>query len=181
MKLEVNLTMRRTLRTALSLAVMAILAALTAGAVAAGNYAETSIVDGADTPPTAGEERELRVLLLQHGVTPVDHGSVELTAWLPGTDESITVPATSVGDGEWLATVTFPTAGDWQVRIVHSVFETPPAIAMAVEPASTAAWLPASGAIAAMLLLALALIATARRLSGGGAAPEPAGEVVRAG
>ena len=78
--------MRRLIRTTLSLAVLAALAAVTAGAVAAGNYAETSIVDGADTPPTAGEERELRLLLLQHGITPVDHGSVELTAWLPGTE-----------------------------------------------------------------------------------------------
>src|SRR5688572_21558481 len=68
-KLEVDRSMRQFFRPALSLAVLATLAALTAGAVAAGNYAETSIVDGADTPPTAGEERELRVLLLQHGVT----------------------------------------------------------------------------------------------------------------
>jgi YtkA-like protein len=181
MKLEVDRPMRQFFRLALSLAVMTALAALTAGSVAAGNYAETSIVDGADTPPTAGEERELRVLLLQHGVTPVDHGSVDLTAWLPATDEHITVPATSVGDGEWLATVTFPTAGDWQVRIVHSVFETPAAMAMAVEPAPTMAVLPAAGAIAAMLLLALVLIVTARRLAGGRAATEPAGEVVRAG
>ena len=173
--------MRQVFRLALSLATMATMAALTAGVVVAGNYAETSIVDGADTPPTAGEERELRLLLLQHGVTPVDHGSVELTAWLPGTDESITVPATSLGDGEWLATVTFPTAGDWQVRIVHSVFETPAAVAVAVEPVPTVAWLPAGGAIAAMLLLAVALIVTVRRLSGGRTAAEPAGEVARAG
>ena len=76
--------MRRLIRTTLSLAVLAALAAVMAGAVAAGNYAETSIVDGANTPPTAGEERELRLLLLQHGITPVDHGRVELTAWLPG-------------------------------------------------------------------------------------------------
>ncbi len=82
---------------------LAALGALTAATVAAGNYAETSIIDGADTPPTAGEERELRLLLLQHGVTPVDHGSVELTAWLPGTDERLSVVATSVGNGEWVA------------------------------------------------------------------------------
>ena len=105
--------MRRLIRTTLALAMVGALWTLTAATVAAGNYAETSIVDGADTPPTAGEQRELRVLLLQHGVTPVDHGTVELTAWLPGTDERISVMAASVGGGEWVANVTFPVAGDW--------------------------------------------------------------------
>ena len=171
--------MRRLIRTTLSLAVLAALAAVMAGAVAAGNYAETSIVDGADTPPTAGEERELRLLLLQHGITPVDHGSVELTAWLPGTDERISVMATSAGAGEWVTTVTFPTAGDWQLRILHSEFETPPASAFAVGPSAAAAWLPATGSIAAMLLVALALIVVARRMSGR-AGGEPAGEPARA-
>jgi hypothetical protein len=171
--------MRRLIRTTLSLAVLAALVAVLAGAVAAGNYAETSIVDGADTPPTAGEERELRVLLLQHGITPVDHGSVELTAWLPGTDERISVMATSTGAGEWVATVTFPTAGDWQLRITHSEFETPPALAFAVGSSLAAAWLLATGSIAAMLLVALALIVVARRMDGR-AGREPAGEPVRA-
>lgn len=171
--------MRRLIRTTLSLTAMAALPALMAGAVAAGNYAETSIVDGAATPPTAGEERELRVLLLQHGITPVDHGSVELTAWLPGTDERIRVLATSAGAGEWVATVTFPTAGDWQLRVLHSELETPPASAFAVGSSPAAAWLSASGFVAAMLLVALALIVVARRMSGR-AGSEPAGEPVRA-
>jgi hypothetical protein len=148
--------------------------------VAAGNWAETSIIDGGGSPPTAGEERELRLLLLQHGVTPVDHGSVELTAWLPGTDERISVPATSVGDGEWVVTVSFPVAGDWQMRIVHSVFDTPPPSAFTVAASPTSALLPATGAIAALLLVVVALIALARRLGGGRAAGEPAREVVRA-
>ena len=171
--------MRRLIRTTLSLAVLAALAAVMAGAVAAGNYAETSIVDGADTPPTAGEERELRLLLLQHGITPVDHGTVELTAWLPGSDERISVMATSAGAGEWVATVTFPTAGDWQLRVLHSEFETPPASVFTVGASPAAAWLPATGAIAAMLLVALALILVARRMSGR-AGREPAGEPARA-
>jgi hypothetical protein len=171
--------MRRLIRTTLWLAMLAALGALTAGTVAAGNYAETSIVDGADTPPTAGEERELRLLLLQHGVTPVDHGSVELTAWLPGTDEHLSVVATNIGNGEWVANVTFPTAGDWQMRVTHSVFETPPASAIAVAPSPTAAWLPAAGSIAGMLLAAVALIVVARRIGGGRVASEPIGEALR--
>jgi YtkA-like len=170
--------MRRLIRTTIGLAVLAALSMLTAATVAAGNYAETSIVDGAETPPTAGEERELRLLLLQHGVTPVDHGSVELTAWLPGTDERISAVATSVGGGEWIARVTFPAGGDWQMRILHSVFETPPPSAFAVAPSSTAAWLPPAGAIAGMLVAAVALIVVARRIGGGRVASEPIGEAL---
>jgi YtkA-like len=173
--------MRHLIRTTLALALMGVLTALTAAAVAAGNYAETTIIGGGDPPPTAGEERELRLRLLQHGLTPVDAGDVELTAWLPGTDERITVTATSVGNGEWVATVTFPAAGDWQLRVLHSVFETPPASTFAVADAPVPVWLPATGAIATMLLVALALILGARRLGGGRAATEPAGEAAHAG
>jgi YtkA-like len=171
--------MRRLIRTTLAVALLAALTAMTAGEAAAGNNAETSIVDGADTPPAAGEERELRLLLLQHGITPVDRGTVELTAWLPGTDERISVLATSAGAGEWVATVTFPTAGDWQLRVLHSELETPPASAFTVDASSSAAWLPAGGSIAAMLLVALALIVIARRI-GGRAGREAAGEPARA-
>jgi len=171
--------MRRLIRTTLALSMLAALGALTAAAVAAGNYAETSIIGGADTPPTAGEEREFRLLLLQHGVTPVDHGGVELTAWLPGTDERVSVVATSVGNGEWVANVTFPSAGDWQMRVMHSIFETPPASAIAVAPSPTTAWLPAAGSIAGMLLVAVALIVVARRIGGGRVASEPMGEALR--
>ena len=173
--------MRRLIRMTLALAMLGVLNALTAATVAAGNYAETSIVDGADTPPTAGEQRELRLLLLQHGVTPVDHGTVELTAWLPGTDERISVMATSIGDGEWVANVTFPTVGDWQMRILHSVFETPEASAFAVAPSSAAAWLPATGSIAALLLAVASLVVVARRIRGGRASSEPVGEALRTG
>lgn len=172
--------MRPLIRTMLALAMLAALAAMTASMVAAGNYAETSIVEGAATPPTAGEDRELRLKLLQHGLTPVNHGSVELTAWLPGTDERITVPATSVGNGEWVVNVAFPAAGDWQMRILHSEFETPPPTAFAVGASSGAAWLPAAGSIAAMLLVAVAFIVVTR-LIGGGAASAPAREPVSVG
>lgn len=165
----------------LALSLLVALVAMTAATVAAGNYAETSIIDGAATPPTAGEERELRLMLLQHGITPVDHGSVDLTAWLPGTDERISVTATSLGGGEWVATVTFPAAGDWQLRVLHSEFATPPASAFVVDSSPAAAWLPTAGSIAAMLLLAVALIVIARRLGGRSVASEHVPELTRAG
>jgi hypothetical protein len=173
--------MRRLTRMTISLALLAALAAVSAATVAAGGSATTTITGGGDAPPTAGEERELRVLLLQHGVTPVEFGSVDLIASLPGTDDSITVPATSIGDGEWVATVTFPTAGDWQLRIVHSQLATPAATSFAVAPPTATAWIPAAGAITAVLLFAVALIVVARRMNGGGATSELAGEVARAG
>jgi hypothetical protein len=173
--------MRRLIRIALSLVAVAAFATLTAATIAAGNYAETSIVDGADTPPTAGEERELRLLLLQHGVTPVDFGSVQLTAFLPGSGESVTVTAAGVGGGEWVATVTFPAAGDWQLRVLHSEFETPPASAFTVGAPSAAAWLPATGAIAATLLVAVGLILVAMRLGRGRATAGTSTEPARAG
>jgi YtkA-like len=173
--------MRRLIRTTLALTLLAALAAVSAATAMAGNYAETLVIGGGETPPTAGEERELRVLLLQHGITPVDHGSVELTAWLPGTDETVSVMATSVGSGEWVATVTFPTAGDWQLRFLHSEFETPPAAAFAVGESAGSAWLPAAGSIGALLLLAVVLIVVARRIGGGDAASEPITEPARAG
>lgn len=173
--------MRRLIRTASALTMLAALGAAMTATVAAGNYAETSIVDGADTPPTAGEERELRLLLLQHGVTPVNAGEVRLTASLPGSDESIDVPATSVGNGEWVVTVSFPSAGDWQLRIVHSVFETPPPAAFAVSPSAGSAWMPATAAIAGMVLVAVTLVLGARRITGGRARGESIREPVRAG
>jgi hypothetical protein len=77
--------------------------------------------------------------------------------------------------------VTFPAAGDWQLRIVHSVFETPPASAFAVDASPAAAWLPAAGSIAAMLLVAAVLILGARRIGAGRATAEPASEPLRAG
>ena len=172
--------MRRLIRTTLSLAAIAALAAVTAAAVAAGNYAETSIVEGADTPPTAGEERELRLLLLQHGISPVDHGSVQVVASLPGTDQAVRAVATSLGDGEWLASLTFPTAGDWQLRILHSEFETPPASAFAVAPAASG-WLRVAGSIGAMLLVAVALILVARRWSAGDVPTDRVSEPARVG
>ncbi len=78
--------MRSPTRLVLMAATVASLVALSASAAAAGNYAEVGYTDGMDTPPTAGEEREIRFTLLQHGVTPVDHGQVQVTATGVGAD-----------------------------------------------------------------------------------------------
>jgi hypothetical protein len=153
-------------RTRLALAlVTATLLSLTAGAVAAGSYADVAFTDGMDAPPTAGEEREIGFTLLQHGVTPVDFGEVTLTATAPGTPP-VAVPATPLGGGRWVAAVTFPAAGDWQLRVTHSELETPPAVAVSVGDAAfawPASLLPlAAIAMAAMLLLVRAAAMTRR-------------------
>jgi len=157
-------------RTRLALAtVMAGLLATAVGAVAAGNYAEVGYTDGMEAPPTAGEEREIRFTLLQHGVTPVDHGQVTISATIPGS-APVTAEATSLGGGTWAVTMTFPTAGDWQLRVLHSEFETPPAMAVSVAEAAVA-WPASLLPITAIGLAAVALVAAAaimaRRVSRG--------------
>ena len=147
-------------RFAHALGAASLLVALTAGAAAAGNYADVGFIDGMSEPPTAGEEREIRFSLLQHGVTPVDHGQVVLTATLPGA-ESLTFEATPLGDGEWIATILVPTAGDWQLRVTHSEFETPAAVAMPVAEAAFS-WPGSMLPVATIALAAVLLLAGAR-------------------
>ena len=147
-------------RFARALAAASFLVTLTAGAAAAGNYADVGFIDGMSEPPIAGEEREIRFSLLQHGVTPVDHGQVVLTATLPGADPLI-FEAAPLGDGEWLATILVPTAGDWQLRVTHSEFETPAAVQMPVAEAAFS-WHGSMLPIAAIALVAVLLLAGAR-------------------
>ena len=142
-----------------AIAAASIIVVLTAGAAAAGGYADVGFIDGMSEPPTAGEEREIRFSLLQHGVTPVNDGRVVLTATLPGA-ESVNFEATPLGDGEWVATVVIPSAGDWQLRVTHSEFETPVAAPMPVAAAAFS-WPGSMLPIAAIALVAVLLVAGA--------------------
>jgi len=176
--------MRTIGRLALGAATLAALSMAAAGIALAGNFGAVTFVDGTADPPTAGEAREIRFSLLQHGVTPINDGTVALTATLPGTDESIRVPATNVGNGEWAATVTFPVEGDWQVRVTHSVFETSPASTLAVASAGAAAATVAQpwtfvlvAALVALLLVAVSAVAIVRSRR----EAAPTGSVIRAG
>jgi len=177
--------MRTIRRFALGAATLVALSTAGAGIALAGNFAAVTFVDGSADPPVAGEGREIRFTLLQHGVAPINDGTVSLTAILPGTDESISVPATNIGDGEWVATVTFPADGDWQVRVTHSVFETSAASTLAVAAAggtaatvATQPWtfLLLAGLVALSLgaMAAVAIVRSWREAA-------PAGSAVRAG
>jgi hypothetical protein len=177
--------MRIVRRLTLAAATLVALSTALAGIALAGNFAAVTFIDGSGDPPVAGEAREIHFTLLQHGVTPISDGNVELTATLPGTDESITVPATSLGGADWVATITFPTEGDWQVQVTHSVFETSPASTLAVASPSAAA-AAAQGpsptflmlaALAGLSLVAMAAVALVRGRREG----KPTASVARAG
>jgi hypothetical protein len=142
--------MRHLSRIGAGLAGLAALVALATGTALAGNFGEVAFVDGADGPPTAGEEREIRFSLLQHGVAPIEDGRVDVTVTHGGTGEELTVQATHLGDGIWAATVTFPLDGAWQIAVLHEWFETSEPTTMAVAPVDGTAWLPGALAVAAL-------------------------------
>ena len=160
----------------LVLAALAVALALSAAPVAAGGAATAEITAGLDEPPVAGEDREIQVLLLQHGVTPVDFGEVTLTATLPGTGERVIAEASSTGAGTWTATIAFPSAGDWQLQVAHNDLATPAATPVTVAE-SGLALPPIVAPILAIALLGLALalaISIARRARPTTAGPAPA-------
>lgn len=165
-------------RLTLALAAGAVLSALAAGPVAAGGFATTEVTSGLDEPPVAGEDREVRVLLLQHGVTPVDYGQVLVTAVPAGAGDAVTAEAMALGDGAWAATLVFPTAGEWQVRVTHNDLETPGPVAITVADAGQAVPLIAASigglAALAMALIAVVLLVRRPKPEATGTAGEPA-------
>jgi hypothetical protein len=148
-----------------------------AGTALAGNFGEVTFIHGADGPPTAGEEREIRFSLLQHGVAPIEDGRVDVTLTHAGTGQELTVQATHLGDGIWAAAVTFPVDGDWRIAIGHEWFETSEPTTMAVAPVEGISWLPATIAVAALAGAASGVVAGMRLL---GRQPAAAGRAVRA-
>ena len=125
----------------------------------AGNFGEVTIIDKGEGPPTAGETREIRFVLLQHGVAPIEDGRVDVTLTNPESGDAITVQAVHEGDGIYVASVTFPVAGDWGFAVSHEWFETSPPTTLAVTAAEASAWLPAALAILAFAGAASIVIA----------------------
>jgi hypothetical protein len=173
--------MRTFIRAVATSSAVLTLTAVTALTALAGSYAEVGMIDPDAPPPVAGEEREVRFTLLQHGVTPVEGGIVTVTATLPGSDLAIRTRATSAGNGEWLATVVFPVDGDWQLRVTHSVFETPAAETYVVGTAGTSIGgvVAIGGVLAAAVLLLAAALAVGRVHRG--RRPMPSADPVKAG
>ena len=151
--------MRHLTRVGAGLATLAALLALITGTALAGGWAEVVMTGASEDPPVAGETDDIQFTLLQHGVTAVDFGDVELTAINPDTGQELTVPATSLGGGRWSASVTFPVAGDWQIGVRHNDLETSGPTTLTVGPVDQLAWLPPALTIGIFAAVVMAVIA----------------------
>jgi hypothetical protein len=154
---EGGLPMRLMVRSIVAFVASGALLTVMAGMVMAGGWAQVVAVDDSGGPPVAGEEQAFRFRLLQHGVTPVDFGGAQVIATLEETGERIVTDATSAGDGEWVAQMTLPTAGDWQIVVAHTDLETTDVASLTVLDGASGA-LSASPALPALLMLAAVAI-----------------------
>ena len=82
-----------------------------------------------------GKPAELRLLVRQHGVSPLDGVTVHIRAMAPGGIEARAI-ATSVpgSKGEYAALLTVPSAGDWTIRIDTDWPATPPLLPVTAIP-----------------------------------------------
>jgi hypothetical protein len=65
-----------------------------------------------------GKPAELRLLVRQHGVSPLDGLTVAVRATAPGGIEARAIARAVAGvTGEYVALLTMPSAGDWTIRI----------------------------------------------------------------
>lgn len=170
--------MRHLRRVGAGLATLAALLALMTGTALAGGWAEVVMTDASEDPPVAGETGEIQFTLLQHGVTPVDFGDVELTAIHPDTGEELSVAATSLGGGRWSASVTFPVAGSWRIGVRHTDLTTSQPTTLTVGPVEALAWLPAVLTLGLFGAVAIAVIAGMLLFRN---RPVAAGEAIRTG
>ena len=150
--------MRHLTRVGAGLATLAALLALITGTALAGGWAEVVMTDASEDPPVAGESGEIEFTLLQHGVTPVDFGDVNLTAVNTETGEELTVAATSLGGGRWSASLTFPVAGSWQLGVRHNDLETSGPTTLTVGPDAQLARLPPALTLGVFAAVVLAVI-----------------------
>ena len=72
-----------------------------------------------------GKPAELRLLVRQHGVSPLEGLTVAVRATAPGGLEARAI-AKSVAKGKYIALLTVPSAGDWTIHIDTDWRATPP-------------------------------------------------------
>lgn len=88
----------------------------------AGGWAEVK-VDSLPSEIRAGSEIVIGFTVLQHGVTPVNDATPTLIAHQPSTGESLNIVGIPTGEGgHYLATLTFPSAGQWEWEIIPLPF-----------------------------------------------------------
>ena len=82
-----------------------------------------------------GKPAELRLLVRQHGVSPLDGLTVAVRATAPGGIEARAIAKSVAGaGGEYTALLTVPSAGDWTIRIETDWPATPPLLPLTAIP-----------------------------------------------
>lgn len=106
---------RRFLRAlALGVGLALVAVAAVAAPVAAGGWATATLDDTGSGGPPAGEPTEVGFTLRQHGQTPINWESATFVGTNAETGESVRAQARpSGGPGHYVATVTFPSSGEW--------------------------------------------------------------------
>lgn len=155
---------------ALSLALLATFAV--ASVAASGGWAQVSAINIPVDPP-AGEQATIQLNVLQHGVTPVSWPGLTVVATDATSGAVIRAAATASGpEGSYVATLVFPSAGEWTLTFESADLIMEGAAAMHVAPPVVAA--PATGTAPAtasafdVMPLLLALLAGFAALAIGG-------------
>ena len=169
----------------LSTLALALFASLVIAAPAlAGGWATATLDGPLPSDPSAGESLRIGFTLKQHGRTPISWEEASIIAINRETNEAVYAPARAEGAlGEYVADVTFPSAGTWDWRVetrnllMESRFrplQVKPGVAAAARGAGSGddvAPTP-TGAVAAFDLsdgpLALAILALGMALGAGG-------------
>src|SRR4029453_1930062 len=87
--------------------------------VLAGGWASVAISEP-PPDPTAGGETVIDLTVLQHGVTPIDWIGLTVVATNAATGEAVSAAAKPLPQGQYRATMTFPSAGDWSLAFASS-------------------------------------------------------------
>lgn len=119
---------------------LAVLASLVLASVAvAGGWAQVTAKNVPADPP-AGEATTIELGVSQHGVTPVSWPDLTVIATNETTGDTLRVKATAEGPaGSYVATITFPSSGEWMLTFDSTSLEMEGWAAMQVAPAVAAA------------------------------------------
>jgi hypothetical protein len=119
---------------------VAVLASFVLASVAlAGGWAQVSAKNVPVDPP-AGEETTIDLGVLQHGVTPVSWPDLTVVATDATSGAVVRAEAKAKGTtGSYVATIVFPTAGDWKLTFDSVDLVMEGSVAMHVAPPIAAA------------------------------------------
>lgn len=155
--------MPRRLLSAIGLA--AALCALVAAPALAGGWAQATI-DPATTPGDDDTPSVVVFGLLQHGVTPVDFGTVAISAFDAASGETVQAAAHAIGDGKWSAELQLHSGTTWQLTISHQDLLVEPAADMTLTTGPAAGSSGPSTANSGLLAVLVGLAFTPLLLGG---------------